>query len=193
MVERLLAYADVHKERLPLARLFLLSYCFLLRVPSEAIPVTAHSGDCSLQSVGDTLVLSLKWRKNRPQGSRLVRSCWCTRSASSCPVHVLGPLLEQKKAGERLFPGVSAGDALCGLRAMLEALKVPRAGEYRTHDFRRGHAKDLQLSGMVVSALWPRLLLCFVEVLHFGKFSVPVNGSHPLSYHTWIYINWRLI
>ena len=147
MVERLLAYADSHEERRPLARLFLLSYCFLLRVPSEAIPVTAHSGDCSLQSVGDTLVLSLNRRKNRPQGSRLVRGCWCKRSTSTCPVHVLGPLLKQKAAGERLFPGITAGDALSGLRSMLKALNVPRADEYRTHDFRRGHAKDLQLSG----------------------------------------------
>ena len=30
---------------------------------------------------------------------------------------------------------------------MLECLGVARASEYRTHDFRRGHAKDLQISG----------------------------------------------
>ena len=33
------------------------------------------------------------------------------------------------------------------IRSALEGLGVARAGEYRTHDFRRGHAKDLQITG----------------------------------------------
>ena len=33
------------------------------------------------------------------------------------------------------------------LRNALEAIGVPDAQSYRTHDFRRGHAEDLRLSG----------------------------------------------
>jgi hypothetical protein len=43
--------------------------------------------------------------------------------------------------------GVTATSALAALRQMLAVLKVSRASEHRTHDLRRGHAKDLQMSG----------------------------------------------
>ena len=36
---------------------------------------------------------------------------------------------------------------LCALRQRLHKLDVPDASLYRTHDFRRGHAKNLQVSG----------------------------------------------
>ena len=42
----------------------------------------------------DKLVLRLKRRKNRPQGSRLVRGCFCTRDKRICPVHILGPFFK---------------------------------------------------------------------------------------------------
>ena len=66
--------------------------------------------------------------------------------------------------GRQLFEGITAANALAALREMLEALEVPNAASYRTHDFRRGHALDLQLSGALVFSLrvfcvlW--LLLC---------------------------------
>jgi len=60
---------------------------------------------------------------------------------------VLGPLVEQRGPGKRLFPGITAASALTVLREMLEVLGVQEARSYRTHDLRRGHAKDLQVSG----------------------------------------------
>jgi len=71
------------------------------RVPSECWPIHVSSdGDClygpaqRTQSVihafSDSVVLCLKRRKNRPQGSKLVRTCWCDRCPVTCPVHVLG-------------------------------------------------------------------------------------------------------
>ena len=51
------------------------------------------------------------------------------------------------KDGSPLFAGVIAASALRVLRAVLADLGIPHAADYRTHDFRRGHAKDLQLSG----------------------------------------------
>jgi hypothetical protein len=46
--------------------LFLLAYAFLLRLPSEALPITAGegSGPCALFREGDNLVLELKRRLN---------------------------------------------------------------------------------------------------------------------------------
>ena len=97
--------------------------------------------------LGDYLVLTLERRKNKPSGSRLVRGCWCKECRDTCPVHVLGELLANTEPGANLFPGVSAGTALAVLRSMLAVLKLPGAAEHRTHDLRRGHVKDLQMSG----------------------------------------------
>ena len=55
-------------------------------------------------------------------------------------------LLDERK-GQHLFEGVTAANAFAALREMLEAMDVPNASSYRTHDFRRGHVLDLQLSG----------------------------------------------
>ena len=146
-VEMLVLQSKTRPELHAYAMLFLLAYAFLLRVPSEAIPVMAGSGECCLELEGSQLVLCLKRRKNRPGGSRLVRSCWCSESASTCPVHMLGPMLASTEKGKPLFPGISAWEALRTLRKMLSDIGLPKAEQYRLHDFRRGHAKDLQLSG----------------------------------------------
>ena len=55
---------------------------FYLRLPSEALPAVAGKGDhqSSVFMEGDTIVLVLKRRKNKPGGSRLVRTCWCSES-----------------------------------------------------------------------------------------------------------------
>ena len=62
--------------------LYLLAYAFLLRLPSEALPAVAgkSGGQSSLYREGETLVLELRRRKNKPNGSKLVRGCWCKQS-----------------------------------------------------------------------------------------------------------------
>ena len=40
------------------------------------------------------LHLSFCDRKNKDKGSRLVRGCWCNESRETCPLHVLGPVLD---------------------------------------------------------------------------------------------------
>ena len=62
-------------------------------------------------------------------------------------MHVLGPILSKCPAGTALFAGISAASALTTLRTMLTAIGVKDAASYGTHDFRRGHALDLQLAG----------------------------------------------
>ncbi len=76
-----------------------------------------------------------------------MRSCWCKESAVTCPVHVLGPVVQACGNGQRLFSGIPAAEALVVLRVMLGELGVVNPDSYRTHDLRRGHALDLQMSG----------------------------------------------
>ena len=130
------------------AMLFLFAYAFLLRTPSEAIPATVGTGLSAIELEGHQMTLLLKRRKNKPQGSKLVRSCWCAASSITCPLHVFGPWVDATPRGSRVFPNMSSGGALHALREMLSILGIPKAEEYRTHDLRRGHAKDLQVSGL---------------------------------------------
>jgi hypothetical protein len=137
LVRALVVLARERPEFETYSMLFLCTYVFLLRLPSEALPLLAHGGDFSLAS-GDAhgsrvLVLSLKRRKN------------------TCPVHVLLPWLLRLPPGASLFPGISPWGALRTMRRMLVILEVPDAGKYCVHDFRRGHALDLQLSGACLS------------------------------------------
>ena len=52
--------------------------------------------------------------------------------------------------GSKPFAGISPGKAIADLRALLARLSVKDASLYRTHDLRRGHARDLQASGATV-------------------------------------------
>lgn len=69
------------------AALFSLAYAFLLRLPSEALPIV--TGKAGVESngaavlcldsdeIGPKVTLRLRSRKNRRNGSFLVRRCWC--------------------------------------------------------------------------------------------------------------------
>jgi hypothetical protein len=62
-------------------------------------------------------------------------------------MHVLAPVLKEIPEGASLFDGITAGAALGVLRHILTSLNVAEAEAYRTHDLRRGHARDLQMYG----------------------------------------------
>ncbi|CAK0862125.1 unnamed protein product [Prorocentrum cordatum] len=116
-------------EWLRASMLFLFAYTFLLRVPSEALPAVrvADAGDAppfqaALVLGKSELTLLLRRRKNRPQGSRLSRKCWCSSCRATCPVHTLGPWVARCGLGRGLFGGISAAAALRTLREMLAAL-----------------------------------------------------------------------
>ena len=152
VVNELLTLADGIEPWRHLAMLFLTSYVFLLRVPSEGLPITFDNsgsgvGKALLSVEENAVVLRLASRKNRPQGSTLRRSCWCRECKATCPVHVLGAWFKTLPQGRRAFEGITAASALANLRSWLQRLEVPDAEKYRLHDFRRGHCRDLQASG----------------------------------------------
>jgi len=174
LVERILDWCEAHEGYRAFGYLYLCSYVFLLRLPSEALPIVKEASEAkaSLALVDGSLVLALKRRKNRPQGSRLVRGCWCKKSPKSCPVHKLGGFLNEHRAGDSPFKGISAACALDTLRMILADLGVENAHVSRTHDFRRGHARDLQASGAplyVILAAGEWSSPAFMSYLDFWK------------------------
>ena len=64
---------------------------------------------------------------------------------------MLGALVSAGADGTQPFAGITPAAALRVLRMALVGLGVDQAGSYRCHDFRRGHALDLQVSG---APLW---------------------------------------
>jgi hypothetical protein len=83
----------------------------------------------------------LRRRKNKQGGSVLNRGCWCKQCKVTCPVHRLLELCANLQAGDKVCRGLCAKRALGLLRKSLTDLGVDNAGQYRTHDLRRGHAQ----------------------------------------------------
>jgi hypothetical protein len=131
-----------------MAMLWLTAYVFLLRVPSEALPLVrgtqedlGHQCTVFLDSDG-CVCLRLRRRKNRPGGSLLRRKCACTACPRICPVHVLWlQFFAKLPLGAQPWIAVSADNARKKLRTTLGRLGVASPDLYGTHDFRRGHAK----------------------------------------------------
>ena len=57
--------------------------------------------------------------------------------------------------------------ALSATRELLTLLEIPKAAKYRTHDFRRGHARDLQSSGATLA-----------EILRYGEWHSPAYKKY---------------
>ena len=146
---RLLNLAAGRPELNELAMIFLASYAFLLRVPSECLPMAAHEAPCNSEVPvfcirGGEAVLRLPFRKNRLFPTEVIRSCWCKSCKSTCPVHVFGAFMRGLPAGARPFALFDLGQTLLALRELLCELDIDHAMLHRLHDFRRGHAEDLR-------------------------------------------------
>ena len=61
-------------------------------------------------------------------------------------MHVLWKYLSSQPAGFR-FEKINAAKALSRLGDVRQVLKVPEYETHRTHDVRRGHARDTQADG----------------------------------------------
>ena len=167
------------------ALLYIISYAFLLRVPSEGLPIVVGEPESGLTDLGATahsrlsltngrLVLQLAIRKNKRHGSVLSRDCWCKTCSVTCPVHKAKFFLEDKMwQGQALFKDFTPSGVVKTLRARLRALGVSEPQYYGTHDFRRGHAVDMQFNGK-----------CLAEILRAGAhiISKPLaSASHAIA------------
>ena len=133
--------------------LCLISYIFLLRVPSECLPVAVHSAPetaaaCTVVRLnGDELEMHFPRRKNRNEPTVATRKCWCDQCANTCPVHVVGDFLSEFSPGEQPFLAWKPHMVLRELRAVLAELGMEEASAYVAHDLRRGHADDILRRG----------------------------------------------
>ena len=132
--------------------LYVAAYVFLLRVPSEGLPMAAHASpegkEVPIFSIQNSeAVLWFPFRKNKLYPSQLVRPCWCRCCPLTCPVHALGRYMQQWPRGSQPFAHIPKAQALLALRELLSEIGVPDVAEYGTKGFRRGHAEDLRRGG----------------------------------------------
>ena len=135
------------------ASLYVVTYAFMLRMPSEALPMRFKEGSSAVSIDNTTIHLSLARRKNLRHGSTMSRNCWCRKSSQTCPVHVLMKYCEKVAVGQPLFPSHKAEQVRTNLRGRLSRLNIPDAYAYGTHDFRRGHTMDMVMAGAPLSQI----------------------------------------
>ena len=152
----------------PFARLCYISFLFMLRVPSEALPLIrapvdelllSDSSPSSQAVIGlrefqghTRLVLRLARRKNAPRGFTAMRPCFCGANAllpkHNCPIHVFwAEVLRNTAPGQPLFPTLVNKNINRVLRASLGRIAVPDSERYSSHGFRRGAATAILDSG----------------------------------------------
>ena len=141
-----------------LVMLFLAAYCFLLRVPSEGLPMAVHADVNGLdvpvlKVAASEVTLHFPHRKNSLIPTSLARQCWCKRCSLTCPVHVLGFYMQSLEPGSQPFAHIKRDQLLVALRTVLAHLNVPDACTYGSHSFRRGHAEDISRRGGKLSEL----------------------------------------
>ena len=132
MVRNMFLSAERGLLTVRMAMLWLASYLFLLRVPSEALPmirgdsVLAQSNQSTMYLDDEgKLCLKFQRRKNRPGGSLLRRNCSCAACPKVCPVHVLWHQFFMKlPLGAAPWKDVSPDKARSSLRATLAKLGV---------------------------------------------------------------------
>jgi len=156
-LQQLLTVVMLKNELREMMLLFIASYAFLLRLPSEGLPMAAHMMPQGL--VGDRRVPVFKvqgdsqvevwfpFRKHRLWPTQAARGCWCAKCGMTCPVHILGTYMKSLAPETQPFAHISSRRALSTLRSLLIDLGVPDATKHGSHGFRRGHAEDLHRGG----------------------------------------------
>ena len=159
-----------------LALIALIGWSFLLRIPSECLPLCRQQAGEDLETEerlarraviglsGGRLIIKLNRRKHMAAGSRLIRACICDEYASDslelhipqllCPVCQLWPAIRQRApVGGALFEGWTGKRVLSELRFFAEGRGWPRANKLGTHSFRRGAARAILEAGGSFSQL----------------------------------------
>ena len=152
-------------------RLCYLAYVFILRLPSEALPVVRASltnellnrtplPDGAPALIGsrfpldgsERIVLKPRSRKATRGGAILMRPCFCDADdlggKGICPIHDRWhAVCSSTMWGEPLFPFHCSKNINRILKGMLRSLNIPEADSYSTHAFRRGASMELKGSG----------------------------------------------
>ena len=150
-VRRVVLAAEAMND-LETATLAAVSRLFLLRVPSEGIPLEWDGEHSKVTFSQNSVTITLMRRKNREFPTSMERSCCCTSSTVAlCAMHWLTRLRALSK-DSRVFH-MSTKRFVSRVRIYANEAKVPSANVLTSHAFRRGMAQDIVDSGGSLAAL----------------------------------------
>ena len=139
------------------AVLYLLSYWFLLRVPSEGLPARFGSDGTPIdqrtgktfyfKDGGQTICMEADRRKNKDEPTDMWRRCVCKRSATVCPVHATAGFFETEAYGNAPFERITPRFFNASLRRRIQMLGVAKHQTFTSKTFRRGHTQDIHRRG----------------------------------------------
>ena len=163
LVSQMIALAD-SLGPVGLSELIVVAWEFLLRVQSECLPIErgTHADATSLPPLRHSglyvdgrgaLVLRLRRRKHRPEGSLLSRTCSCrTTGSNRCPPHRLSGFLARFPVGAKLWSWDSQ-ELTRLLKRLLTLLMVPGADKFTFKAFRAGKATELAKAGATLGSI----------------------------------------
>ena len=141
-----------------------ISFLFSLRVPSETLMLVRAFGDDPILEFtkqkpkaligvremrgAQLLVIKFRFRKNLPGGCILRRPCICTPKRPvqlMCPIHVIWEHIRLAvRPGDPIFPKLSARNFNPTLKRVFSRAKIPDAGRFSSHCFRRGATQAIK-------------------------------------------------
>ena len=135
------------------AALMAVARLFLLRVPSEGVPLQWDGDHSSISLEPSKATITLVRRKNSKAPVTLSRDCCCRSSGRKlCAVCWLHYLRRLGNGQGRVFDFTRAHFASCTKRFSTQ-LGFPEASYVGTHSFRRGMAQDILDHGGSLSVL----------------------------------------
>ena len=135
------ADADGNHE---VAAIMAVSRLFLLRVPSEALPLQWAGEHSSIDFDSQSVKITLMRRKNVRHPTTLTRSCCCKTSGKRlCAFHRL--LAWKQSASEQSTQvfSLSKQQFIATVRELAMEVGIEHANKVGTHAFRRGMAQDI--------------------------------------------------
>ena len=150
-VRRVVLAAEAVND-LETAALAAVSRLFLLRVPSEGIPLEWDGEHSKVELFENSATITLMRRKNRAFPTSVERCCCCeTSTAALCAIHWLARLRAISKDG-RVFH-MSTKFFVARVRFYATESKLPGANNLTSHAFRRGMAQDIVDNGGSLAVL----------------------------------------
>lgn len=130
--------------------LYLLSWYYLMRVVSEAIPLEPRRHSAVWMKEEGQLTIRWTRRKHRPRGAVMKRPCMCEEVGPQfCVVCRTKPYLVHGQKGARLFDD-SSYTHIQRLRRYLALLAVEDATSYTWKAFRSGRATEMAAMGFTL-------------------------------------------
>jgi hypothetical protein len=138
---------------LQFAALMALARQFLLRVPSEGLPLQWEGTHSSVSLAGGVCQITLRSRKNSRVPVTMTRTCCCSSASPRlCGLHWL--LRLGKNGDEGKIFTISKDSFSKFIKRAAADVGVPNADRTGTHAFRRGMAQDLlESSGSLAEVL----------------------------------------